>query len=111
MEPTPPDLIMSLFAVQRVTCSLAAPSAAWLILFSLGAFSMRWHIIAHSVSASASLLFVFGPFVGRMRRAPSFVRLELFAAGIAGVAWSIVGLYVYSHEADSFHTLLPWPQY
>jgi hypothetical protein len=35
MEPTPPDLPMSLFALQTLNLQPAGLSAAWLILFSL----------------------------------------------------------------------------
>jgi hypothetical protein len=72
---------------------------------------MPWHIVTHTVSGAASLLFIVGPFTGRTRRAPAFVRIELFAAGIATLAWSIMGIYLYLHEADSSHTLLAWPLY
>ena len=41
MEPTPPDWIMSLSAVQSLSVQPAAPSAAWLLLVSLDLIAPR----------------------------------------------------------------------
>ena len=72
---------------------------------------MNWHMVTHTLSGIGGLLLFIAPFIGRTRGAPGFVRVQLFLAGGVVIAWSVIGIYVYSHQADSSHTLLPWPQY
>ena len=72
---------------------------------------MKWHIIAHTVAGVGAILLFVAPFVGRTRTFPFSIRLPLILVGLVGAAWSIIGIYLYSHDRDASHTLLPWPQY
>ena len=72
---------------------------------------MRAHIISHVIAAVASVLMIVAPFVGRTRTAPLSIRLPVILFGLVGILWSIIGIYLYSHDRDSSHTLLPWAQY
>jgi hypothetical protein len=72
---------------------------------------MKWHIFAYAVVALGAILLFTAPFVGRTRTAPRFIRLPLLLLGPVGVAWSSIGIYLFSHAPGESHTLLPWPQY
>ena len=72
---------------------------------------MRFHILTHTIGAIGGLLLVIAPFTRRVRCAAGFLRIQILLAGIVAIAWSTIGLYVYSHETDAHHTLLPWAQY
>jgi hypothetical protein len=72
---------------------------------------MKWHILAHAVAGVGAILLFVAPFVGRTRNAPLSIRLPLILLGPVGIAWSIIGIYLYSHDRDASHTLLPWSQY
>ena len=72
---------------------------------------MQAHIISHVVAALGSTLMLLAPFVGRTRTAPFAIRLPLILFGLVGILWSVIGIYLYSHDRDAAHTLLPWAQY
>src|SRR5678815_1941666 len=69
---------------------------------------MRFHILTHT---SEGYFFVIAPFTRRARCAAGFLHIQILLAGIVSIAWSMIGLYLYSHETDTHHTLLPWAQY
>ncbi len=72
---------------------------------------MQAHIISHIIAAMASVMMILAPFVGRTRTAPLSIRLPAILFGVIGVSWSVIGIYLYSHDRDPSHTLLPWAQY
>ncbi len=72
---------------------------------------MRFHILAHTIGALGGLLLVVCPFTRRARSAAGFLRIQILLAGIVTIAWSTIGLYLFSHETEAHRTLLPWAQY
>ena len=72
---------------------------------------MKWHMISHAVAGVGAILLSVAPFIGRTRNAPLSIRLPLILVGLVGVGWSLIGIYLYSHDRDPSHTLLPWSEY
>ena len=72
---------------------------------------MKWHIISHAVAGVGAIVLLVAPFLGRTRNTPLSIRLPLILVGSVGIAWSILGIYLYSHDRDASHTLLPGSQY
>jgi hypothetical protein len=72
---------------------------------------MRAHVISHGIVAVASISMIVAAFVGRTRTAAWTIRLPMILFGFVGILWSIIGMYLYSHDRDASHTLLPWAQY
>jgi len=63
-------------------------------------------MISHAVAGVGAILLFVAPFIGRTRHAPSSIRLPLILVGLVGIAWSLIGIYLYSHGRDASHTQL-----
>lgn len=72
---------------------------------------MQPHIISHVIAALGWMLMLVAPLVGRTRSAPISIRLPLILFGVVGIAWSSISIYLYSHDRDATHTLLPLAQH
>jgi hypothetical protein len=72
---------------------------------------MNWHFLGYGVVAIGSVALFLTPFGGRTRLFPFHSRLPLLLLGPVGIAWSIIGFYLFSHTNAQGHTLLPWARF